>query len=132
MLPRSAAGRSIAAAAEGRAPALEQTSERTVTLLKKTVETLVGVRFGLHPVTGQVVINELYSGYPAQECGRIFTGDVLVAVNGVRVTEVDMATQLIKLAPGKVDLRLANVYTNYATAPSQKSEERRAAAAVRW
>ena len=46
---------------------------------------------GLHPETKQVVVTELFPGYPAMECGRIFVGDVIISVNGVRVTTVDMA-----------------------------------------
>ena len=52
-----------------------------------------------------VVISELFSGYPALECGRLFVGDVLLSVNGVKVSEVDMATQLIKLAEDTVEVR---------------------------
>ena len=84
-----------------------------------------------------MVVSELYAGYPAQESGQIFVGahrtkacsrpprpapralavsspacagDVLISVNDVRVTEVDMATQVIKLAKKEVVLRTTNVY----------------------
>ena len=49
----------------------------------------------------QVVISELYSGYPAQQSGRIFTGDVVTSINGVKVTDVEMAAQIIKLTAGE-------------------------------
>ena len=113
MVPRSKAGRAIVAEVSGDvAPVtVEQSNERTIVIEKKTKESLVGVRFGLHPVSGQVVVTELFSGYPAQECGRIFVGDVVSSVNGVRITEVDMATQMIKLADKKVELKTMNVYT---------------------
>jgi len=90
-------------------PSVKQSNERFIVLKKKTRDALIGVRFGLHPISGQVVVTELFSGYPAMECGKIFVGDVLVSVNGVRITEVDMATQLIKLATDKVELKTSNV-----------------------
>ena len=121
MIPRSAAGRAIVAEAssggKSTVPAVKQSQERTITLEKKTRDSLLGVRFGLHPTTGQVVVTELFSGYPAMECGKIFVGDVLTAVDGVRITEVDMATQLIKLAQGKVKLKTSNVYVVGDTPP---------------
>ena len=48
----------------------------------------------------QVIISELYSGYPAQQSGRIFMGDVVTSINGVKVTDVEMAAQIIKLTAG--------------------------------
>ena len=50
--------------------------------------------------TKQVVISELYSGYPAQQSGRIFMGDVVTSINGVKVADVEMAAQIIKLTAG--------------------------------
>ena len=50
--------------------------------------------------TKQVVISELYSGYPAQQSGRIFMGDVVTSINGVKVADVEMAAQIVKLTAG--------------------------------
>eukprot|EP00966_Prymnesium_polylepis_P014591 336942-Prymnesium_polylepis.1 len=77
--------------------------EKLVFLKKRNKDQLLGFRFGLHPESHQVIVSELYSGYAAQQCGKIFVGDVLSQVNGTRVTEVDMATQLIKIAEGTVE-----------------------------
>ena len=58
MLPRSAAGRAIAKEVDTgvSAPRVEQSRERFIVLKKKTRESLLGVRFGIHPTTGQVVV----------------------------------------------------------------------------
>ena len=110
MLPRSAAGRAIVKEVDtGAKTVVENHNERFIILQKKTRDSLLGVRFGLHPVTSEVVVTELFSGYPAMECSRIFVGDILSSVNGVRITSVDMATQQIKLADNKVELKLTNV-----------------------
>ena len=88
---------------------VENDNERFVLIRKKTKEALLGVRFGLHPVSGQVIVTELFLGYPAQECNKIFVGDVVISVNGVRPTTVDMATQIIKLAEDKVEIKVSNI-----------------------
>ena len=70
MQARSAAGRAIVAEVEtGVAP--PKSYERTIKIRKATIETRIGVRFGLHPETKQVIITELYSGYPAHDCGNL-------------------------------------------------------------
>ena len=51
-----------------------------------------------------VIITELFSGYPAMDSGKLFVGDVIISVNNVRITEVDMCTQVIKLAKDKVEV----------------------------
>lgn len=54
MIPRSAAGRAIAASVDtGVAQVIEQSSERVIKLKKKNKEALLGVRCSLHPVSGQ-------------------------------------------------------------------------------
>mmetsp|Transcript_27368 Transcript_27368/g.45639 ORF Transcript_27368/g.45639 Transcript_27368/m.45639 type:complete len:263 (-) Transcript_27368:270-1058(-) len=108
MLPRSAAGRAVVAETQG--VQVKQSESRVIKLKKASKEAKVGIRLALHPVSSQVIISELYSGYPALECGRLFVGDVLCAVNGVAVTEVDMALQLIKMAKEDVQLTTTNVY----------------------
>ena len=101
MQARSAAGRAIVAEVEtGVAPA--KSYERTIKIRKATIETRIGVRFGLHPETKQVIITELYSGYPAHDCGNLFVGDVVTKINKVLVTDVDMASQLVKMTEGEV------------------------------
>ena len=109
MQARSAAGRAIVAEVEtGVAPA--KSYERTIKIRKATIETRIGVRFGLHPETKQVIITELYSGYPAHDCGNLFVGDVVTKINKVLVTDVDMASQLVKMTEGEVELKTENVY----------------------
>ena len=101
MQARSAAGRAIVAEVEtGVAP--PKSYERTIKIRKATIETRIGVRFGLHPETKQVIITELYSGYPAHDCGNLFVGDVVTKINKVLVTDVDMASQLVKMTEGEV------------------------------
>ena len=108
MLPRSAAGRKIVTeVATGGKVYVEPQKEKLVFLKKKNRDQLLGFRFGIHPESSQVIVTELYGGYPAHACGKIFVGDVLSQVNGTRVTEVDMATQLIKLAEGTVEVHKA-------------------------
>ncbi len=54
MLPRSAAGRAIVREVDQGAKAVvEQSKERFIVLKKKTRDSLLGLRFGLHPVSGQ-------------------------------------------------------------------------------
>eukprot|EP00308_Calcidiscus_leptoporus_P004210 CAMPEP_0119398742 /NCGR_PEP_ID=MMETSP1334-20130426/140998_1 /TAXON_ID=127549 /ORGANISM="Calcidiscus leptoporus, Strain RCC1130" /LENGTH=488 /DNA_ID=CAMNT_0007422611 /DNA_START=53 /DNA_END=1520 /DNA_ORIENTATION=+ len=89
---------------------IRQSSERVVKIKKASREARIGLRLGLHPVSRQVIISELYHGYPAIETGRLFVGDVITKVGGVAVTEVDMTLQLIKMAPMEVELRTTNVY----------------------
>ena len=109
MQARSAAGRAIVAEVEtGVAP--PKSYERTIKIRKATIETRIGVRFGLHPETKQVIITELYSGYPAHDCGNLFVGDVVTKINKVLVTDVDMASQLVKMTEGEVELKTENVY----------------------
>jgi len=109
MQARSAAGRAIVAEVEtGVAPA--KSYERTIKIRKATIETRIGVRFGLHPETKQVIITELYSGYPAHDCGNLFVGDVVTRINKTLVTDVDMASQLVKMTEGEVELKTENVY----------------------
>ena len=106
MQARSAAGRAIVAEVEtGVAP--PKSYERTIKIRKATIETRIGVRFGLHPETKQVIITELYSGYPAHDCGNLFVGDVVTKINKVLVTDVDMASQLVKMTEGEVELKTA-------------------------
>ena len=54
MVPRSKAGRAIVAEVSGDvAPVVvEQSNERKISLEKKTRESLLGVRFGVQPVSG--------------------------------------------------------------------------------
>ena len=59
---------------------------QVVRLPKPNVTSRVGLRFGLHPSTKQVCIVELYSNYPALESGKLFVGDVITKINGVKVT----------------------------------------------
>ena len=109
MQARSAAGRAIVAEVEtGVAP--PKSYERTIKIRKATIETRIGVRFGLHPETKQVIITELYSGYPAHDCGNLFVGDVVTRINKTLVTDVDMASQLVKMTEGEVELKTENVY----------------------
>ena len=37
-------------------------------------------------------------------------GDVVTMINGVRITEVEMAAQIIKLTAGTVEIRTTNVF----------------------
>ena len=122
MIPRSSIGRSIVKEVDtGVSQTVEQSQERKIVLKKKTRESLLGVRFGLHPVSGQVVVTHMFDGYPAASSGRIFIGDVLTAVNGVMVTSVDMATQVIKLAEDRVELKTTNVYVNASNPGSRRA-----------
>ena len=126
MIPRSSIGRSIVKEVDtGVSQTVEQSQERKIVLKKKTRESLLGVRFGLHPVSGQVVVTQMFDGYPAASSGRIFIGDVLTAVNGVMVTSVDMATQVIKLAEDRVELKTTNVYVNASNPGSRRASATR-------
>ena len=111
MQPRSAAGRAVLAEVAGKRAATE--SHKNTRIIKTHKQQRVGVRLAAHPISRQVVISQLYRGYPALETGRLFVGDVLLAVNGVRVTEVDMALQLIKMHQ-TVELTTTNVYIDEA------------------
>jgi len=125
MLPRSAAGRKIVTEVEaGGKVYIEPQKEKLVFLKKRTKDQLLGFRFGLHPESRQVIVTELYSGYAAQQSGKIFVGDVLSQVNGIRVTEVDMATQLIKMAEGNVEFRFTNVFNLPKSVKQSKPPER--------
>ena len=59
---------------------------QVVRLPKPHATSRVGLRVGLHPSTKQVSIVELYSNYPALESGKLFVGDVITKINGVKVT----------------------------------------------
>ena len=56
MLPRSAVGRAIVKAVDtGENTQVEQSSARWIRLHKKSRDSLLGVRFGIHPVSKQVM-----------------------------------------------------------------------------
>ena len=63
MIPRSQAGRAIVASATGASQAKVQSAPDRVTRLEKpNRDVKLGLRFGLHPQTNQVIVSELYSG----------------------------------------------------------------------
>ena len=114
MIPRSKAGQQIVAQATGASQtAVQAAPERVARLEKPNRDVKLGLRFGLHPQTkqvrmctrasaaarwrwrgrtrsparrAQVIVSELYSGYPAQQSGKIFMGDVVTSINGVKIT----------------------------------------------
>jgi len=91
---------------------VKESQERVVRIKKPHKDAKVGLRLGTHPVSKQVIITDLYTGYPALESGRLFVGDVVLMVDGVRLTEVDMGLQLIKMSKEVVELRTTNVYVD--------------------
>ena len=100
----------MAEAAGASRTTVQAAPDRVTRLEKPNRDVKLGLRFGLHPQTKQVVVSELYSGYPAQQSGKIFMGDVVTMINGVRITEVEMAAQIIKLTAGTVEIRTTNVF----------------------
>ncbi|XP_065310790.1 uncharacterized protein [Dermacentor albipictus] len=56
--------------------------------------------------TGSVRVHELYPGQPAQLCGRLRTGDVILKVNGVRLLgkSTAQALEILRAASGLVTL----------------------------
>jgi len=120
MIPRSQAGRAIVAGASGASrTAVHAAPDRVTRLEKPNRDVKLGLRFGLHPQSKQVVVSELYSGYPAQQSGKIFMGDVVTMINGVRITDVEMAAQIIKLTAGTVEIRTTNVFVEKRDEPSK-------------
>lgn len=89
---------------------MEPQKEKLVFLKKRNKDQLLGFRFTLHPDSRQVIVSELYPGYVAQQSGKVFVGDVVSQINGIRVTEVDMATQLIKMAEGTVEVSASWIF----------------------
>ena len=123
MQPRSALGRQVVAETQGRIYT-EPTTKKTK-IIKRKKDERIGVRLAQHPTSKQVVLSQLYNGYPAIETGRLFVGDVLLAVNDVKVTQVDMALQLIKMHT-VVELTTTDVYnhTDGSPRPVQRPTER--------
>mmetsp|Transcript_50767 Transcript_50767/g.110186 ORF Transcript_50767/g.110186 Transcript_50767/m.110186 type:complete len:268 (-) Transcript_50767:826-1629(-) len=116
MQARSSVGRRILAETQGSAVRPSSDGERTVRVRKPNRDARIGMRLGLHPVSGQVVISDLYQGYPAVETGRLFVGDAVKSINGVRIDSVDLAMQIIRLAEGNVEFVMTNVYTEAVSA----------------
>ena len=75
-------------ASGGSQTAVSAAPERVTRLNKPNRDVKLGLRFGLHPQTKQVIVSELYSGYPAQQSGKIFMGDVVTMINGVKITGI--------------------------------------------
>lgn len=73
--------------------------------------------------TGYVRVHELYPGQPAQLCGRLRTGDVILKVNGVRLLgkSTAQALEILRAASGLVTL---TVYRQQSEPNSDSSESR--------
>lgn len=59
----------------------------------------LGIEFSKHPEADVVVVHRLVPGEQAQQSGAINVGDVLVAVNGLPVYEMELA-EVVKLWRG--------------------------------
>ncbi|XP_037559993.1 uncharacterized protein LOC119437006 isoform X1 [Dermacentor silvarum] len=68
--------------------------------------------------TGSVRVHELYPGQPAQLCGRLRTGDVILKVNGIRLLgkSTAQALEILRAASGLVTL------TVYRQQPEQNND----------
>ena len=83
-------------------------TEQTYTFIKASVETLCGISMVSSEITKKTTISVLAPDGAAADCG-LRVGDVLLSINGMRVTSQEQAAMLLRSVEGEIKVCAARL-----------------------